>query len=262
MNITIIFFRIIRYIRYWLLAMDEHSLQSPYLFNLYQQALNPARRGRLNSAEVEALRRRLHHDERKIELNAFGSGSSMSSPRSKRIKNIARLGITSKSQSEILVNLLEYQGSKVVLELGTSLGVNTIYLSRAKGVEHVVTVDGNTDLCEIARSHFSELKLRNIEQVNSDIDTFLQELDGTFDFIYIDANHTYEATRCFFSKSLHHLSDSGIIILDDINWSPEMSKAWTEIQDEYPDHLYIENDKIGIVFANVESVKRHYILRF
>lgn len=242
--------------------MDEHSLQSPYLFNLYQQALNPTRRERISSTEVESLRRRLLRDERKIELNTFGSGSSLSSSQSKRIENIARMGISSRSQSEILVNLLKYQGSKVVLELGTSLGVNTIYLSQAKGVERVVTVDGNTDLSEIARGHFSELKLQSIEQINLDIDTFLIQLEETFDFIYVDANHTYDATRRYFSKALGHLSDSGIIILDDINWSSEMSKAWAEIQDEYPDHLYVENDKIGIVFANVESVKRHYILRF
>lgn len=135
-------------------------------------------------------------------------------------------------------------------------------MSEARCTKRIVTVDGNSDLCTIAKEHFSALELKNIELINSDIDSYLNEINQTFDFVYIDANHTYEATKRYFSMTLGHLSHSGIIVIDDINWSPGMSKAWLEIQHDYPDYLYVENDKIGIVFVNVESVKGHYILSF
>ncbi|WP_422359003.1 O-methyltransferase [Reichenbachiella sp.] len=216
----------------------------------------------MNSPEVEAIRHRLLSDSREIQMNRFGSGSSLSAPRSKQVKIIAQAGISNRKQSEILFNLLEYQSCKVVLELGTSLGLNTIYMSEPSCVERVVTIDGNAELCKIAKEHFSELELKNVEHINSDIDTYLLQTNQTFDFVYIDANHTYEATMRYFSMTLGHLSNSGTIVIDDINWSPEMSKAWLEIQHDYPEYLYVENDKIGIVFVNVESVKGHYILSF
>lgn len=87
-----------------------------------------------------------------------------------------------------------YQSSKSVLELGTSLGLNTMYMSEIKSVDRVVTVDGNKELCHIARQHFDKMELKNVELINSDIDSFLLHTDQTFDFAYIDANHTYKAT--------------------------------------------------------------------
>ncbi len=242
--------------------MDEHSLQSPFLFDVYQQALNPSRRKKVKNIEIEAIRKRLYKDSRHIEVDSLGSKSSLAFSRSKQISAIAKAGISDRNQSEILVNLLEYQSSKVILELGTSLGLNTIYMSQAGVVERVVTVDGNSELCEISQSHFSELEIQGIELINTDIDAFILETNETFDFVYMDANHTYEATKRYFSFALDRLSKSGTIVIDDINWSQEMKKAWLEIQQDYSDHVYIENDKIGIVFANVKSLNGNYILRF
>lgn len=242
--------------------MDEHSLQSPFLFKMYQSALNSSRREKIRHDEVELLRKKLLSDHRSIQLNYFGSGSSLDLTKSKQIRSIAKAGISSSQQSEVLVNLIHEQGSKTILELGTSLGLNTIYLSKAIGVKQITTVEGNAELCEIAKDHFAVLEAQNIELVNRDIDAFFHQIDVKFDFIYMDANHTYDATKRYFTLAMEHLSQTGIIVLDDINWSTGMTQAWKELRVEHPNHLYVENDKIGIVFVNVDTVKKHYILRF
>ncbi|MEP2024344.1 MAG: class I SAM-dependent methyltransferase [Reichenbachiella sp.] len=242
--------------------MDQHSLQSPFLFQLYQNALNPSTRRRISQQPIEALRAQLFRDNRSISLNKLGSGSSLSVLHSKRISSIAKSGITNRSQSEVLVNLIEHSNCNEILELGTSLGVNTIYLSQADGVNRVTTVEGNKELAKIAEDNFKRLGTQNIELIESDIDHFLDQNVKLFDFIYIDANHTFAATINYFKKSLQSISDHGLIVLDDINWSLEMRNAWQEIIYKFPNHIYMENNKLGIVFVNVRLERKHYMLQF
>lgn len=242
--------------------MDEHSLQSPFLFQVYQNALNPSLRKKVSNQKTEVLRRRLQNDPRSINASGFGSGSSMSVKQSKQVSNIVKSGITSRKQSEILVNLIEHFKCQKVLELGTSLGINAIYLSVGATVEQLTTVEGNKEIADIAKDNFNEWGVLNIHLINSDIDQFLAQSSELFDCIYIDANHTYQATIEYFKSSLTLMSDSGLIVLDDINWSPYMRRAWEDLISQFPNHLYVENDKLGIVFVNVELEKNHYFLSF
>lgn len=242
--------------------MDEHSLQSPFLFQIYQKALNPSLRKKQSDECVESLRKGLSKDERSIVMNNFGSGSKLLVKNSKKISSIAKSGISERKQSEILVNLIEAQKSQYILELGTSLGLNAIYMSFADGVQKITTVEGNQELAEIARDNFKNAETANIELVLSDIDLFLTGTNDLYNFVYIDANHTYEAVRRYFSRALALISDHGIIVVDDINWSQGMRIAWQSLIKDYPDHLYIENDKMGIVFVKVKVEQNHYFLRF
>lgn len=242
--------------------MDEHSLQSPFLFNLYQNALKPTCRRKVLDREIEELRRQLISDNRAIDTNHFGSGSSMIASQAKQIRRIAKSGISRRKQTEVLVNLIEISQSQNILELGTSLGINSIYMSRGSGVKQVITVDGNAELMQIAKGHFELLKAGNIKTVVSDIDNFLDQEDAVFDFIYIDANHTYDATLRYVEKALRLVFQKGVIVVDDINWSPEMAAAWSRIIKTHTNHLYIENDKLGIVFVNHPAEMSHHVLRF
>ncbi|SMD31914.1 Predicted O-methyltransferase YrrM [Reichenbachiella faecimaris] len=242
--------------------MDEHSLQSPFLFRVYQKALNPTSRKSVHHQNIEELRQQLYLDSRSIKSNNFGSGSSLSSNRSKEVSSIAKSGITERWQSEILINLIEYNKCQTLLELGTSLGINAIYLSHAKNINQVVTIEGNQELAHIAQANFKQLAPQEIELVVSDIDHFLGQNSRPFDFIYIDANHAFDATMSYFEQSMEIISEQGIIVLDDINWSSDMRRAWQTLISKFPDHLYIENHKLGIVFVNVALNRNHFILRF
>ncbi|MEO9802118.1 MAG: class I SAM-dependent methyltransferase [Reichenbachiella sp.] len=262
MNFNIIIFRIFRYLRYWLLAVDEHSLQSPFVYEVYSKALCPSKRKEIADPSIEEIRKKLQRERRSIEANTLGSGSSMTASNAKKMSKIARSGISNRRQSEILVNLVETMKYKTVLELGTSLGLNAIYLSQSKGVQKVVTVEGNDKLAAEANKYIIELKAPHVKLVKSDIDKYLEDNKEKFDLIYIDANHTYEATLRYFALSSKILSHQGTIVIDDINWSKEMCKAWMNIVANSTDQLTIENHNIGIVFANRTTPNKHYVLRF
>ncbi|MEO9967025.1 MAG: class I SAM-dependent methyltransferase [Reichenbachiella sp.] len=261
MSLKIFFFRVYRYLRYWLLALDEHSLQSPFLFQLYTQALSPSNLNKITRPTIEELRKSLLAGRHTI-ANTYGSGSSLSTSQRGSIRGIAKFGVSTPKQSEILVNLIEWTKAETVLELGTSLGLNTLYLSEANTTKEVVTVEGNQELALLSRLHFESHGASNIDQINDDIDHFLDNDHRRYDLVYIDANHTLDATIRYFRKCMDLISSEGVIILDDINWSPDMNRAWNSILEDNKTCIFVENYEIGIVFVNRPSEQKHYILRF
>lgn len=243
------------------MVLDEHSLQSPFVYDLYCHSLRRSTRRKRCNPDVELLRKQLILESSTIQVSTMGAGSSMPATQARRVSQIAASGISSTDQSEILVNLIEQFDCQSILELGTSLGLNAINLSRAIGVDRVVTIEGNRELANKATAHFDQLDINNISLKVNDIDDYFDSNQDTFDMIYIDANHTYEATIRYFDKGLKILNNNGIIIIDDINWSREMARAWTHLTSKNT-FLTIENDKLGIIFASKSLKKNNYILRF
>ena len=135
--------------------MDEHSLHSPSVYALYTQRLKRKHRTRVIIPEVESLRQTFKKSQRKIDLKNMGAASGLTKPR--LVSRIADRSAPSRQQSEILYHLIAATQAKQVLELGSSLGINTLYMSRMNSLASVVTIEGNNELAPLAQQHFSQL---------------------------------------------------------------------------------------------------------
>lgn len=115
---------------------------------------------------------------------------------------------------------------------------------------------------------FSEAKgwRRGLTLRNARFEDFLssEEIAGKkFDLIYLDGNHTYEATINYFKTLLSHVHDSSVMIFDDIYWSEGMTKAWEEIKAHPAVTVTIDLFKLGLVFFRKENKeKEDFMLRF
>jgi predicted O-methyltransferase YrrM len=138
----------------------------------------------------------------------------------------------------------------MVIELGTALGISTTYLATGNANTPVITVEANSQLCDLASDHFSHSKLTNITLLNNHFDDVLPELAAQTRgnlLVFIDGNHTYDATMRyyhFFSK----LNNTAILVFDDIHWSAGIHKAWKEIQKSPDSGVTIDLFQMGIVF--------------
>jgi predicted O-methyltransferase YrrM len=248
-----------------LLSVDEHSLQSPFAYEVYTKFLKRGAGLSEENGAIENLRSQLRTSGEEIELQSDGAPSSLSKRRAKKVSEIAKHGISNYQTSRVLSNLISFNQSSSVLELGTSLGLNTMYMNNIASVEGVTTIEGNPDLCALANTHFRRQNCHNITLKNCDIESALielKEVGSRFDFIYVDANHTYEATLAYYRHLMKIVSDDGILVFDDINWSVGMKNAWEMIKTQMKFGLTIENNELGIVFLRQTGVKANYIARF
>ncbi|PIB35467.1 hypothetical protein BFP72_08710 [Reichenbachiella sp. 5M10] len=263
MEINVALFRIKRFFIYWLTKMDEHSLQPPFVFSLYCTVLKPASKMD-DTHPALCLWVELTKDTNLVDSTA-GAGTSLGA--SQTIGQIAKYGTTPMRYSWMIKRMLEHIEAKSVLELGTSLGLNVSVLAEAQTVQSVVTVERNVMLAQKAQTHFSLLgvdtKVRLLEQDIDDVLPNMLDCGESFDLIYLDANHTYEATMRYWGMLRGLVNPQlGVVIFDDINWSSGMRRAWEEISGAFGQGIVIENFQMGILVFKRELSKKSYVLDF
>ncbi len=241
---------------YWLDAVNEHSLHSPFLYDFYTRVI---RAGSERATDIERLRRKLCADTRTIRVNDLGSGNRTQ----RRVAEIARTSITPRKYSELFARIIDHINARSILELGTSFGINTLYLARRPGC-HVATFEGSDEIAAIAALTFEFANARNIQLIRGNIDntlaTHLQSV-RTLDFVYLDANHRYEPTLQYFHAILPRLSDKSIVVVDDIHSSREMERAWAGMKRNKLVYASADLFRCGILFFDPSLNKQHVILQ-
>jgi predicted O-methyltransferase YrrM len=160
--------------------------------------------------------------------------------------------------------IINYYKLQNIVELGTSLGINTLYLSSNK-LSNVTTFEGSEEIAAIAETTFEFAAARNIDLITGDLkytlSTALQHIRKV-DFAFVDANHTYEATTYYFKQLLSRLHDKSIVVIDDIHYSAGMEMAWNEIRGSKLIYTSIDLYRAGILFFDPSLNKQHVILQF
>jgi predicted O-methyltransferase YrrM len=254
-------FQILAYINYWLRQVDAHSLHSPFLFDFYNSLIQTRHKP---DQVIEQLRHELLRSRQLIQTTDFGAGSRVTKEKSRKIASIAKHSSTPLKFSLFLNNLIEKYGYKHVVELGTSLGLNTLYMSLDREVR-IKTFEGDPAIAKVAQQHFQKLKRKNIELIEGNIDETLTptlEQMNEVDLAYLDANHRFEPTIRYYEEIMPYMHLKGILIFDDIHWSKDMSHAWNTILERGQHTLSIDLFEAGLIFLDPELPKEHYILRF
>lgn len=257
-------FQTASYIAYWLKAVNAHALHPPFIFGLYTKAIK-ADQHLPEFKEIEKCRQVLLRNHSSLKTTDLGAGPVLSSGSSgRKISRIARHSLSSAAFSRLMFRLIQNMQSKNILELGTSLGINTLYMSAAAPEGKIYTLEGCPDTAALSRELFSRNEAHNIRLLTGPIDKTLPELLinelPCVDAVYLDANHTYEATIRYFNMLLPCLHNESFVVIDDIYWSVGMKKAWKEIQQHQRVSLSIDLYDAGIIFFRPGLQKEHYIL--
>ena len=103
-----------------------------------------------------------------------------------------------------------------MVELGTSLGITSLYLAKNEGCL-VTTFEGSHALANVALSNFEYFDKENIELIEGDLNSTLPEFlqnPTKINFVLMDAHHRYEPTLHYFNLLMRRLNEKSIVILD------------------------------------------------
>ena len=257
------------YLRHLFTAWNTtgEGIHSPYLFAIVRFILRDE-----NSyycfADIERRREQLKVCSDELEMLDFGSGGSKEGLSVRRkVSDIAKHHLESPQIAHALFRLVRFMGENEkrplqILELGTSLGVTTAYLASVDSRNRVVTLEGSEAVLKIAQANWRTLRLENIEWHSGNIDDtlYIYAREG-LDLAYVDANHTYEATKRYVDYLLPRMNEKGVIAIDDIYHSREMEQAWREMKDDPRVTTSMDLYHVGILFVNPCFLKRHYRIR-
>jgi predicted O-methyltransferase YrrM len=256
-----------RYLKYYLTASNGkgHGTHSPFIFHFITKVLNDKKQYKEYEI-VESLREKMLKDETILNIQDFGAGSSVSKTNHRTIASIASNAAKPKKFGQLLFRMVKAYQPETILELGTSLGITTSYLSLAKPNARLITMEGANEVANAARNNFENLKLKNYSLIegnfNDTIITAIGQLNSV-NFAFLDGNHRQQPTENYFHQLLSKINHDSILIFDDIHWSREMEAAWDTIKNHPSVRCTVDLFFIGIVFFREEfHEKQHFVIRF
>ncbi len=249
------FHQILSYIKHYFVAHRRgHGVHSPFAYQLCEEVFYN-KHPFYAFEQLEKLREQLLQDESLINMEDYGSGSQVFKAKQRKVKDIAIHGISTKLQSELLFRLMNFMHSEKALELGTSLGLNTLYMAMSNSNTKVISIDACEDLVEHAKAMAHKQKVDHIQFIHAKFDEALPQLisqSSKIDFVYIDGNHSYAASMQYFDSLLEIVQNNTVLVFDDIYWSKDMTKAWEEIKAHPKVKLSIDTFYSGFIFFKEE----------
>ncbi len=241
---------------------DRHSLQAPFAFEVYEGLKSFSKQQPIDD-ELIQLKKRLLSNNDVISIEDFGAGSiHLKKNKLRKVADITRHSSSSSKYSRLYQYFCSLTPANTVLELGTCVGINTCYLSKVTQ-GRLFTFEGAPSLAKVAQNTFSSFEnIKLIEgKIQESFPPFLEDIT-LLDFVLIDAHHTYEATLHFFELIKTNLHHDSIVAIGDINWSPEMQKAWEQIKTQEEVTMSMDFYECGILFFKKGINKKHYILNY
>lgn len=285
----------VRFVQFYFRAKTKYSVHSPFVFQFVEDVLEDDRTFYV-FRDAEILRGELLNSKEVVEVEDFGAGSHVSGlTKTRKVSAIGQSALSPTFQCEWLFRIAQMTKPLTIIELGTSLGVSTLYITEGSPrTATVLTLEGSKEIAALARRNFdwyydTFLKMglsRNNPEVldlavyDKNIQTAfeknkIQIIVGKFedtlqtalnqlvklDFAFIDGNHRREPTLDYFQKCLAHAHEGTVLIFDDIHWSTDMESAWADIKEHPSVRLTVDLFWCGIVFfRNENKEKEHFSL--
>ncbi len=255
-------FIITAYIKHWFSSKPKggFGIHSPFVYRFVTDVIE-CNHQYYAYGDVERFRRAWLSDKMEIDFTDYGTGTSGK----RKICNIAKKSLKSKDLAQLIYRIALSNHSHNILELGTSLGITTMYLALTDSTARVVSLEGCQAVANCALSALNLRGIKNVEIITGNIDNTIKGVVSTFDsldFVLFDANHRKEPTMYYFNECLTKVHDKTIFVFDDINHSDEMREAWKEICGNEKVRVTIDIFHLGIVFFDKKLKKEHYKIRY
>ncbi|HSV88717.1 MAG TPA: class I SAM-dependent methyltransferase [Bacteroidales bacterium] len=237
-----------------------YGVHSPFLYNLadkciFSKEISPDFR------LLEQKRKELLVDQTEIYVLDFGHGPKKFSVRSgfdpikyrRTVSKIARNSLQTPGMCRLMWRLAKHFSPKNIIEIGTSLGITTTYLSNAAPESRIITLEGCPQTAARAEILFGECGATNVELslglFENTLPKALEQLEK-LDMVYLDGDHSFKPVIQNFNTLLSYLHSGSVLVVDDIRWSKSMKEAWIEMASHPMVTLAVDLYKAGIIFFN------------
>lgn len=158
--------------------------------------------------------------------------------------------------AQFLFRLIRESRPQVCLELGTGAGISAAYQAAAlelNGRGSLFTVEAASSRAELACEVLRELRLETRAHVITgrfaDVLPGVLHANRLIDFVYVDGDHSGEATVRYFEVVAPSLARSAIVVFDDIAYSDDMAAAWERIRRDQRVGLSVDLGPVGVCFV-------------
>ena len=142
-----------------------------------------------------------------------------------RVAHETNVPIIRKEMESVMKVLVTIQSPKRILELGTAIGYSAILMAKAMPKDcHITTIENYEKRIPIARENIKKAGMEDkITLLEGDALTILKELEGPYDFVFMDAA---KAQYPFYLEEiLRLLPVGGILVADNVLQEGELIES-------------------------------------
>ncbi len=221
---------------------------------------------------IENLRTEMNSSTRQITRTDYGARNQDSNLRPDEMRagvevtdtlgHISRVASKPSFWCLLLFKLIRTFQPDSCIEMGTAVGLSAAYQAAAltlNGHGSLISMDGAASLADIARDNFQQLDLDSVKIVVGNFqDTLADVLTAgrPVDFVFIDGHHDEHATLAYFEQLLPFLSETALLVFDDVRWSEGMKKAWNTISNDSRVGISVDLGAVGLCVID-DSITRH-----
>ena len=246
--------RIFKYIEhlFFLKHRKGHGIHSPYLFDFISRVIFNS-----ESMECPAWVLKEHRDLLRLRARSAGKG--------RRISSFVSASSVTEKQGKLLYRIASWFKPGMMVELGTGLGISTLYLATGSPGSPLHSIEGNTERATFAAQLVSRCMLGPVSIHWGDMDEKLGDILPLMPeryLAYVDGNHHYEPTVHYVRSLVEKAGEEAVIVLDDIYWSRGMNRAWREIISWSECRVSIDLFHMGILLLRKDLHHESFKIKF
>lgn len=255
--------RVNSFLKYYFRAKTKYDIHSPFVADLMQNVIEDDRNFYIFSSII-TLRARLALNKKTIEIIDHGAGSMVTSSNQRQIREIVKYSAIPPFAGKMLFRLVNWHKPKTLLELGTSLGISTLYQIAAAQHAKFITIEGCPNTATYAQDNLNYFNYNHVKLLQG---VFQQELPNALkelsklDYLFLDGDHRGVSSKEYFKSCLPFAHENSLFVIADIYWSKEMTQAWQEMVQHPKVKLSIDLYYFGLLFFRTEQKeKEHFTL--
>ena len=236
------------YFKHRFAAKTRHGTHSPFVYKLADEVIYDFSSKKVYE-EIEALRKKLLNDDKTAIWIGKQAKSNLKSPR----------------LLQLVFRLVNYHQPKQIIEIGTGVGLTTIYLAKACPYAQVLTLTGTTEVPPLTEQGLATNGLNNVTMVTGELGktfkTIVEKTDA-LDLVYVGGKNTKDFSLSIFNLCLTKANEHTILIFDQIYWNKEMQNAWQNIKNHPQVAITVDLFWFGLVYFRKGQAKEHFKLKF
>jgi len=250
------------FLKFFWQSTTKHRIENTFVKTLIEEVIEDDRKY-YDFGALLFLRAQLERNQTNLNITDLGAGSRVQNSNTRTVSSIVKSAVSPQWQCELLFRLVHFLQPKNRLELGTSLGLSSLYQYLPIKQAPFFTLEGCPNIASVAQQNFKKFKANNIQlTVGNFKDTLPKVLEqiGRLDYAFIDGNHQKAPTLDYFEQCLAYSHADTILVFDDIHWSEEMQAAWRQLKQHPQVGLSIDLFFMGIIGIkkNPQQTAEHF----
>lgn len=235
---SLLFYRGLRY-------RKGYGVHSPFVFNLINKVIEN-KYPFYSFSDIELVRRELIYDVDK------STG-----------KKIEQRAIKPK-KGALLFRLANYFKSKNILQIGSSMGISTLYLTSYAQNLNCKVLENNQEYADVTKLAIEKSKRNNVEIIEGKYEDLLPKVlseMGEVDLVYFNMENKQDI-ELFYDECRKYVNQNTVFVFDGIKDNKHMRSFWKNACASDDVTVSMDLYSTGLLFFNQKLHKRNYIVYF